>query len=1061
MAWTRDTPKLSQLRRSHFYTGNIEKAKQLEFRVTTFWAATLLFSLLASTVLSKSPEGFVTLNCGGVAFTDPVTGLEWENDARFIEAYDDLRAERVLINASVNLEPSTSPVDNGESLKDASIFYPTGPIPRSKFCYDLPIFNYSTEEPRNYLLRATFPSSNLTTEATNAKGDNVSLSTYSMRFYFTVDSTYISTIELQENQPQILELVITAFEAEVYVCLVPLEDRSSMPAISALELRPFALGMYPRVDSGMLKDSITTYFLTVARLNFGGDIQLRYPVDKYDRIWAPAKIPSGEKQFRSRTNVSRVHIPHYAQIDMPDEVMSTAWVATQLENNVTFELNLTGVRAMRAVPSFYFSLLFYEMLETANNTRFVNIYQDDPDDRKIFNDLHIFNYRWRNVYSRRWTFTTNAPTFKIRANGTSPNPGLINAAEFYGEFDAVVWRTFQNDSSTLKTFSLSAPSLLDTAGDPCLPVPWAWVVCSIETPPRVTQINITSRGVGGNLPTDFGQLDRLTILDLSNNSFRGLVPASLQNVTTLTAMNLGGNELEGEIPDFPPLAFQNLERLSFSNNRLKGNLSSLVNSLAEPLFNLDLSRNFFSGAIPTEIEKLKNLQNMDLSSNRLTGELTFDLNKLSTLKYLNLSSNVLKGTVPSTLWSSSSLQLVDLSNNEFETLNLTTWYQGVLKTKSLEASAVLRQVKLQGNQIKEIVPANLIDLDSIIPTPSTNEQQSSLQTPLGFILLTDSPWCIDREANNSSLIERYLCRSNEHVNFWLQPRIDNDGVSTRTLVIVGVVSGLVLLFMACLVAYFLYRIRRRTRELHQIQEALEKEHVKPPFFSYDDLKTATSNFSHDNILGKGGYGTVYKAVLEDGSIVAVKKLHPTEQNTAEFFREMVNITGIKHRNLIQLLGCCVREKQQRMLVYEFAENRSLAEALWGLEKLFVLSWEQRFKICVGIARGLAYLHEELQPKMIHRDIKPQNILLDKDYNAKIADFGLVRPAHTDDTLVTVNIGGTRGYFSPEYAIEGVVSEKLDVYSFGIVLLEIVSGRLCISYRMSAERIYLRAWVSYV
>lgn len=218
----------------------------------------------------------MTLNCGGGPFTDPVTGLKWENDERYIEASVDLRAEGVLISASVLPEPSTSPVNNSESLKDASVFYPIGRIPRSKFCYNLPIFNSQTKEPMNYLLRATFPSSNLITKATNAKGDEVSLSTYSKRFYFTVDSTYISTIELLENQSQILELVITAFDAVVYVCLVPLEDRSSMPAISALELRPFAVGMYPRVDSGMLKLPITTYFLTVARLNFGGDMQLRY-----------------------------------------------------------------------------------------------------------------------------------------------------------------------------------------------------------------------------------------------------------------------------------------------------------------------------------------------------------------------------------------------------------------------------------------------------------------------------------------------------------------------------------------------------------------------------------------------------------------------------------------------------------------------------------------------------------------------------------------------------------------------------------------------------------------
>lgn len=124
--------------------------------------------------------------------------------------------------------------------------------------------------------------------------------------------------------------------------------------------------------------------------------------------------------------------------------MSTAWVATQMENNVTFEVNLTGVRAMRAVPSFYFSLLFYDMLETANNPRFVNAYLVDGGEERIFED-EIDNYRSLQVYSRGWAFTTNAPTFKIRANGTSPNPGLINAAEFYGEFDAVVWRTFRED----------------------------------------------------------------------------------------------------------------------------------------------------------------------------------------------------------------------------------------------------------------------------------------------------------------------------------------------------------------------------------------------------------------------------------------------------------------------------------------------------------------------------------------------------------------------------------------------------------------------------------------
>ncbi|OAE22928.1 hypothetical protein AXG93_4155s1000 [Marchantia polymorpha subsp. ruderalis] len=130
---------------------------------------------------------------------------------------------------------------------------------------------------------------------------------------------------------------------------------------------------------------------------------------------------------------------------------------------------------------------------------------------------------------------------------------------------------------------------------------------------------------------------------------------------------------------------------------------------------------------------------------------------------------------------------------------------------------------------------------------------------------------------------------------------------------------------------------------------------------------------------------------------------------------MVNISGIKHRHLIQLKGCCVWENQQRMLIYEYAENKSLAEALFvsGPQCATVLNWKRRYNICLGIARGLAYLHEELQPGMIHRDIKPENILLDKNYNAKIADFGLVRPANdSNDTLVTFNIGGTRYFYRP-------------------------------------------------
>ncbi|KAL3690105.1 hypothetical protein R1sor_016414 [Riccia sorocarpa] len=244
--------------------------------------------------------------------------------------------------------------------------------------------------------------------------------------------------------------------------------------------------------------------------------------------------------------------------------------------------------------------------------------------------------------------------------------------------------------------------------------------------------------------------------------------------------------------------------------------------------------------------------------------------------------------------------------------------------------------------------------------------------------------------------------------------------------------------------------------LRQIQEELAKQDVRPPFYKYEELRAATKNFSKENELGKGGSGAVYKAELADKSTVAVKLLYSTEQSLTDFLKEAVVVTGIKHRNLVQLKGCCIRDKK-RILVYELAENGNLAQALWGHGGSVFLNWAQRVKICIDVAKGLSYLHEELRPKIIHRDINPQNILLDKDWNAKIADFGLARHMKKDEGTQTITIQGTWGYVSPEYITQGLITEKLDVYSYGIVLLEIISGRKCVDPLAPAEEFYLQQW----
>ncbi|KAL8248197.1 hypothetical protein R6Q59_005065 [Mikania micrantha] len=212
-------------------------------------------------------------------------------------------------------------------------------------------------------------------------------------------------------------------------------------------------------------------------------------------------------------------------------------------------------------------------------------------------------------------------------------------------------------------------------------------------------------------------------------------------------------------------------------------------------------------------------------------------------------------------------------------------------------------------------------------------------------------------------------------------------------------------------------------------------------FSYKELLLATYNFDRSTKIGRGGFGVVYKGILKDGTQVAVKTLGAqSKQGVREFLAEVNTISNVKHQNLVELIGCCV-EGSNRILVYEFVENNSLDHALLGKRsKITELDWERRSKICIGIARGLAYLHEELEPRIVHRDIKASNILLDKDFNPKIGDFGLAKLFPDSITHISTKLAGTTGYLAPEYVFGGQLTLKADVYSFGVLVLETISGR---------------------
>ncbi|KAK9062119.1 hypothetical protein SSX86_019304 [Deinandra increscens subsp. villosa] len=279
------------------------------------------------------------------------------------------------------------------------------------------------------------------------------------------------------------------------------------------------------------------------------------------------------------------------------------------------------------------------------------------------------------------------------------------------------------------------------------------------------------------------------------------------------------------------------------------------------------------------------------------------------------------------------------------------------------------------------------------------------------------------------------------------------GSSIKSDIIIEVSSsaGLVLLILAL---FLWFRRWRKPKDV-------EKESQGIRCYCYEDLKLATNNFSEEYLIGKGGFGEVFKAIIDNGIVVAVKKLHDGFRAKKEFENEGNHNSNVRHRNLILQLGWCT-DGPELLLVLEYMPQGSLDKLLWG-EKKGTLNWRQRSDIILGIARGLVHLHEEFHFKIIHRDIKSSNILLDNDFQPKIADFGLARFIPEDQTHVSTRFAGTMGYTAPEYATRGHLSEKVDTYSFGILALEVISGHSCNDVNYSGLRMeYLldHAWQLY-
>eukprot|EP00261_Vitis_vinifera_P031676 XP_019072919.1 PREDICTED: probable leucine-rich repeat receptor-like serine/threonine-protein kinase At3g14840 isoform X1 [Vitis vinifera] len=281
------------------------------------------------------------------------------------------------------------------------------------------------------------------------------------------------------------------------------------------------------------------------------------------------------------------------------------------------------------------------------------------------------------------------------------------------------------------------------------------------------------------------------------------------------------------------------------------------------------------------------------------------------------------------------------------------------------------------------------------------------------------------------------------------------GSSISAGAVVGIVAAVALLLLLVLGVLWWKGCLRHKNTMEQDLRGLN---LQTGTFTLRQIKAATNNFDAANKIGEGGFGSVYKGLLLDGTIIAVKQLSSkSKQGNREFVNEIGMISALQHPHLVKLYGCCI-EGNQLLLVYEYMENNSLARALFGpKDSQLKLDWPTRHKICVGIARGLAYLHEESRLKIVHRDIKATNVLLDKDLNPKISDFGLAKLDEEENTHISTRIAGTFGYMAPEYAMRGHLTEKADVYSFGVVALEIVSGKSNTNHILKDGCVYLLDW----